>query len=340
MRTLLTIAALLAAAPTLAADLGEREARAMTLIVDFCGAITGDEAADATELARRIPGLIVGAPLKIADHDPAEREALMELFKVATDELVLHVGFDTDPNARVGRSNPSATLSPDKDTCVVVTSPYSPALTEAVTKRLEAPGTAWKREDPAVPPGSLTWRRPTPLGETVFLLLSNAPDSSITVTAVEQRPVSTPEQILGTTRAALEPCLSGVMAGKAPDFALLGSHFVEMNRETQDIATAVNFRSTAAGPRSFLRLVYFQGGVLCRFMTADVHQPVEQVRSAVMQYIRGLPGVQEIAVKAKGDQPAGVLWRVKRKGQRHAADIKVSLHQDDIVVVDVSRKGS
>jgi hypothetical protein len=331
---LLAALAVSSAVPAFAAPPASREAQAASLIAQFCAPLVSEDSTGAEQVRARSPGLVISAPIAVRDHaDAGKRQALGQFLGIAPEEMVQYAAFADTPGER---SNPHAVFDPDESACLVVTVPEAGALDTAVDAQLLVEGSPWKRESsPAGDP--VTWRRTTQLGESVFIMLSSLHGSSIALTTIEQRPVATAEQIASTTRAALEPCIAGVLERRAPQITVFASHFTEVDRRLKDDVTFVSLRSHVAGPRSFLQFNYANLAVFCRFMTADVRQPVADVRKAVMDVISGFPDVREVQVPARRDEPAYTAWRIQRRGRRPAAELVVEVNDKDIVVVTVEQ---
>jgi hypothetical protein len=331
---LLAALAALIAIPGVAAPPAERAAQASSLIARFCAPLVSEDTTGAEEVRAELPGLVISAPIAVRDHaDAGKREALSQFLGIGAEDVVQYAAYADAPGER---TNPHAVFDPDESACLVVTVPEAPKLDTAVDAHLLSEGSPWKRESSAAS-DPVTWRRATRLGESVFIMLSSLHGSSIALTTLEQRPVATAEQIASTTRAALEPCITGVLDRRAPNVTAFASHFTEVDRQLKDDLTFVSLRSHVAGPRSYLQLNYTNLAVFCRFMTADVRQPVEDVRRAVMEVVAGFPEVREVQVPARRDEPAYTAWRIQRRGRRPVVELVVEVNEKDIVVVTVER---
>jgi hypothetical protein len=331
---LLTLSIVLATGSARADDLPANAAQAVSLVVDFCGAIVGAELENYDAAAARVPGLNLSAPKPLDGlaEDAAIRERLGKMLLIETNEPAQFAGFAPAPSYQ---SNPFTVFQPDGGVCVTILAPGSPAAEAAMFARLAAPGSPWVRDESE---SLVTWNRPAPFGENVFLMSSNHPDHTLVIVALETRPVATAPQIAAQIQGAIEPCIAGIVAGKPAEAPQFNGVFMEKARkkhpENADV-DVLDLRSAIAGPRTWLQVRSFRDQSFCELMIGDPKQPIAAVLDAVNTTVATMPGAKVVEIRAKGEEPAHPAYRFKRGGTK--VDVSISLEDQDIIIVTVGR---
>lgn len=333
----LALAAFLVCTEAPAAELNEAEKRSVALVVDFCGSFVGEEPPSVEAAAARVPGLNVGPALKIGQisEDEKVRRSFREFFHMDDGEELRFAGFSATPSRN---ERPYAAFKPDGENCMVVLTPGSLAVHEAIEQKLARSEGRWTREEKKTVAGQLpTWRRAADFGEKVFVTGQTDAQASIIVTTIEQRPVPTPLEIRTITHAALSPCVAGILADKPPTPEDFGSYFQEMNRRKDGEIDILTLRSAIAGPRAFLEVIAVPPVSKCQLFLAHPDMPVETMREQVLATVRSLPGIKEVMQPAKDGKPARPAWRWTRPGQRQPVDFRIVVNDEHrFVVLDIA----
>jgi hypothetical protein len=334
---LLALAALFACAKAPAAELNEAEKRTVALVVDFCGSFVGEEPPSVDAAAARAPGLNVGPTIRIEtiSRDENVRRSFREFFHSDDAAELRFAGFSATPSRN---ERPYAAFKPDGESCMVVLTPGSRAVHEAIELRLAQSGGRWTRDGKTTAAGQLpTWRREADFGEKVFVTGQTDAQASILVVTIEQRPVPSPVEIRTITHAAITPCVAGVLADKPAGPAEFGSYFHEMTRRKDGEIDILTLRSVIAGPRAFLEVIAVPPVSKCQLFLKHPDMPVETMSEHVLAAVKSLPGIKDVMQPARGDKAARQAWRWTRPGQRQPVDFRIVVNDEyDFVVLDIA----
>jgi len=334
---LLTLSLALATGTARADEPPANSAHAVSLAVDFCGAIVGAELENYGPVAARVSGLALSEakPMDGLASDADTRAQLQKMLMIGPEDPAQFAAFVPAPSYV---ANPFAAFKPDGTVCVTLLAPGSAGAEAAIFAKLGAPGSPWVRDEKEE---LVTWNRPAPFGENVFLMASNHPDHTLVIVALETRPVAKADEIAAQIKGAIEPCMAGIAAGKPAEPPQFNGIFMEKARrkhpEHPDV-DILDLRSATAGPRSWLQVRSLSGQSFCELMTGDPQQPIAAVIDVVTTTVATLPGAKVVEIRAKGEKPAHQAYRFKRGGAK--VDVSISVENQDIIIVTVGRADS
>jgi hypothetical protein len=333
----LALAALLTCREAPAAELTEPEMRAVALLVDFCGSFVGQEPPSVDAAAARVPGLNVGQPMKIdqISDDEQVRRSFREFLDVEDGSQLRFAGFSATPSRN---ERPYAAFKTDGENCMVVLTPGSRAVDEAIEQRFAGSEGRWVRGQKKPEDGQLhTWRRDADFGEKVFVTGHSDAGSNVMLVSIEQRPRPSPVEVRTITHAAISPCVAGILADKPPGAAEFASYFHEMHRRKDGEIDILTLRSVIAGPRAFLEVIAVPPVSKCQLFLKHPEVPVESMREQVLAAVKSLPGIKDVMQPARGDKAARQAWRWTRPGQRQPVDFRIVVNDEyDFVVLDIA----
>lgn len=329
--------ALLGSNPASAAELKEPERRAVEMVVEFCGTLAGTEPAAPEAAAARVPGLKLGAPVKVRDISPDEsvRHSFREFFSIGDNEELRFAGFSAAPTRN---ERPYAAFKADGENCIVVLTPGSQAVHEEIERRFASSGGVWRREETKSGDEFLhTWHRDAPFGEKVFVTGHTDAEGSIFFASVEQRDIPTPVEVRTIVHAAMAPCVAGILSSTPPDSAAFAGYFGEVRRRQEGEVSVLTLRSKVAGPRAIVEALSVESVSKCQLFLAHSSVPVSTMGDYVLSALQALPGVREVTQPATEGRPARQAWRWVKPGQRQPVDFVV--HRDEtngMVVLDIA----
>ena len=327
----------LAGNPVSSAELTEPERRTVDMVVEFCGALAGAEPPAPEQAAARVPGLKLGAPVKVRDISPDEsvRHSFREFFSISDDEELRFAGFTNSPTRN---ERPYAAFKPDAENCIVVLTPGSRAVHEQIEKRFASSGGVWRREQKKSGEQFLyTWYRDAPFAEKVFVTGHTDAEGSIYFASLEQRDIPSPVEVRTIVHAAITPCVAGVLSSTPPDTAAFAGYFGEVRRRRDGEVNILTLRSRVAGPRAIVEALSVESVSKCQLFLGHTGVSVSNMGDYVLSALQALPGVREVTQPATGDRPARQAWRWVKPGQRQPVDFVVQRDEaNGMVVLDIA----
>lgn len=312
------------------------EQRAASLALDFCGDVIGQPKDRVISAARRVSGLTIGETKSFSEliDDGDLRAGYERVLNIDGDTPMSLAAFDRAPGVS---SSPYAIFSHELNICLIMGVPTPAGGQSPLRLRLAEPASTWTTAGTDVD-GTTLWERPAPFGEKVELGASW--DNEMIIVTLAERPSATAAQIGGTARAALEPCVAGILDGLppahphfAPTFALVSSGPDEENAEV----TKTLFRSQVDGPRSLVGLSTFGDYSACEIWISDSHQPASTLAEIVTSTVAAVAGARETRARTRGENPELKAWRIKRRGAPRYVDVVLSIEDEKVVSLKVSQ---
>ena len=141
-------------------------------------------------------------------------------------------------------------------------------------------------------------------------------------------------------RAAMDPCLRGILAAKPPDISEFEDTFDLFERKKgklEEKVTLATLRSPTDTPLAVLTFNTYQDSTFCELWVNDSRQSLDEVLRAVIRIVEAIPDIREGKPRTRGDEPELKAWRLKRKNAYRYADFVVSIHDQRFVALKMEQ---
>jgi len=298
----------------------------VTLAVDFCGTLAGEQPNASVSAAQRVDGLRLSAAKPLRDWTPDEksRSGIGAGLAIGLDDPLRFAGFSDDPAIY---STPGAMFAADESACSASGRPRADVY-DAIGRRMNA-DTRWKLTEQTDNPRTATWNRTTATGAEVNFMLFNV--ELVTFNRVVVKPPATSAAaIRPLVKSVADVCVNGVLNGTELDVAHFAPQFYSYRRSDKEGHVA-QLRTFAALPRAMLNSASFRHEYYCELsFGTDGSGPVEQLRAVMAEVIGGFNGASTTSDRE---------WRIKQRGKSHKVQASIEVDPRGLILLVIKTQG-
>jgi hypothetical protein len=313
------------AAAARGADTTPAEDQLVSLAVDFCAGLVGEDHGAGLAASQRIPGLNLSAakPLEQWTADEQARSGISAGLVKTLDDPLRFAAFSDAPGIN---SKPGAMFAVDESACSASGTAKHDVF-DAIGTRMTADA-RWKLTDQTDSPRTATWHRTTATGGEVVFMLFNVEMMTFNRVLVKSPP-STVDSIRPLVKSVADTCVKGVLDGAELDVADFGPQFYVYRRADSE-GHAAQMRTFGVLPRAMLNASSFQGEYYCEFSLGTGSASAEELRAAMTEAIGGFKGVS-----ATSDHE----WRIKQKKKSHQAQLSIEVDPRGLILLVIKTQG-
>jgi hypothetical protein len=298
----------------------------VSLAVDFCGALAGEQPNASVAAAQRVAGLRLSAarPLRDWTADEKSRSGIGAGLAIGLDDPLRFAGFSDDPAIY---STPGAMFAADESACSASGRPRADVY-DAIGRRMNADA-RWKLTEQTDNPRTATWNRTTATGAEVNFMLFNV--ESVTFNRVVVKPpATTAAAIRPLVKSVADVCVNGVLNGTELDVAQFAPHFYSYRRGDKE-GHAAQLRTFGALPRAMLNTASFRHEYYCELsFGTEGSGPVEQLRAVMAEVIGGFKGASPTSDRE---------WRIRQRGKSHQVQASIEVDPRGLILLVIKTQG-
>jgi hypothetical protein len=307
------------------ADITPAEEQIVSLAVDFCGGLVGENPGAGVAASQKIAGLKLSAakPLKEWTADERARSGIRAGLAKELDDPLRFAAFADAPDLN---SKPGAMFAVDESACSASGTAKNDVF-DAIGTRMTADA-RWKLTEQNDNPRTATWRRTTLGGAEVVFMLFNVEMMTFN-RVVAKSPPTMPDTIRPIVKSVADTCVNGVLNGSDLDGGNFGSQFY-VYRHADTEGHAAQMRTFAALPRAMLNASSFKHEFYCEFSLGTSEATAEPLRAVMTGIVGGFNGVS-----ATSDHE----WRIRQKGKSHQANVSIEVDPRGLILLVIKTQG-
>lgn len=312
------------AAAARGADIRPAEDQIVSLAVDFCGGLVGEEPGAGVAASQRIAGLKLSPakPLKDWTADEQARGGIRAGLIKALDDPLRFAAFTDAPGID---SKPGAMFAVDESACSASGTAKTDVF-DAIGTRMSA-DKRWTLTEQTDNPRTATWHRNTAAGAEVVFMLFNVEMMTFNRVLVKSPP-STAAAVRPLVKSVADTCVRSVLDGAELDVGQFDQFYVHRRVDTE--GHAAQMRTFGSLPRAMLNTSSFQHEFYCEFSLGVGDAAAPELRAAMTEVIGGFKGVS-----ATSDHE----WRIKQKGKAHQALLAVEVDPRGVILLEIKTQG-
>lgn len=307
-------------------ELTPADSQLVSLAVDFCGTLAGEEPDASIAAAGRVPGLKLSAakPLKHWTADAKTRSGIGAGLAIGLDDPLRFAAFNDDPAIY---STPGAMFAADESACSASGRPQADVF-DAIGRRMNA-DTRWKLSEQTDDPRTAAWNRTTGTGAEVNFMLFNVELATFNRVVVKP-PATTAAAIRPLVKSVANVCVNGVLNGTDMDVAHFAPQFYSYRRSDEEGHVA-QLRTFAALPRAMLNTASLRREYYCELsFGTDGSGAAEQLRAVMSEVIGGFNGASPVSDRE---------WRIKQRGKSHKVQASIEVDPRGLILLVIKTQG-